>query len=619
MIQAVRAAQHVLPRGKSGRRVFLLFSCLILMFLSLTALGAPPALADEGWVINSFAARIQIEENGALRIAETILVDFGNQRKHGIFRKIPVYYDFGDDMERVYDLEVLSVTDSGGRRWKYEVERDGKYLSIKIGDPDVTVTGVQSYVIDYRVQHALNGFADHDELYWNVNGEWPVRTVTTEATVTLPGDGVRQVTCFQGAAGSLEPCRFSNTARAASFGTTRLLPEGEQLTVVVAMAKGLVPDPQFKLERKPREFAEFFEATPVTVGGSLFALVVSLAGLGWAWWRYGRDRRYTSVYYLTDNPNEETRPLLASDPIVIEYSPPDNLRPGQLGLILDETADTLDVTSTTIDLAVRGYLHIREVKTEGILGGLFSKRDWELTRTEKDDAALLVYEQTVLRGLFDQGSPVGLSQLKNKFYKHLRDAKRQLYDDVMQRKWFVMRPDKARGLWVVFGVLLLTVGVVAMVLLGMFFGAGLIGLPLILAGTLLSVLAFWMPKRTAKGREALRRALGFRQYVATAETDRQRFNEAANLFAEYLPYAIVFHCVDKWARAFRDVDMQAATQTWYAGGFGFAAAQFSHDMQDFSSSVSSTIVSTPGGSGSSGFGSGGFSGGGGGGGGGGGW
>lgn len=591
----------------------------LVLVVALTVAAVRPALADEGWVINSFEARIEVARDGTLQISETVLANFGGLSKHGIFRDIPVVYEFDDKLNRVYDLNVRSVTDGDGRALKHEISREGSYLRVKIGDPDVTISGAQTYRLTYTVRHALNGFADHDELYWNVNGQWPVKTERTLATVTLPGDGIRQVTCYQGSQGSRETCRFESTARSANFASTRALPESQQLTIVVAMAKGLVPEPQPKLERQPRELGEFLEANPVTIGGALLVLVASLGALAWAWWRFGRDRRYTTIYYLTDNPNEETHPLFASDPIVIEYEPPENLRPGQLGLILDESADTLDVTATTVDLAVRGYLSIREVKDEGLLGGLFNKRDWELTRTGKDDGDLLSYERTVLRGTFASGSRVRLSQLKNKFYTHLKDAKRQLYGDAMERHWFIMRPDRARALWAAVGIGVVVVGIAAAALLGGFWGVGLIAVPLAPAGLLLLAMAHWMPKRTARGREVLRRTLGFRQYVATAERDRQRFNEATNLFAEYLPYAIVFHCVDKWARAFRDLDVAAATQTWYTGSYPFVATQFSRDLQDFSSAVSSAVVGTPGGSGGSGFGSGGGAGGGGGGGGGGSW
>ena len=51
--------------------------------------------------------------------------------------------------------------------------------------------------------------------------------------------------------------------------------------------------------------------------------------------------------------------------------------------------------------------------------------------------------------------------------------------------------------------------------------------------------------------EMLRRVLGFRLYIDTAEKDRQQFNERADIFATYLPYAIVFGCAEKWARVFR--------------------------------------------------------------------
>ena len=67
-----------------------------------------------------------------------------------------------------------------------------------------------------------------------------------------------------------------------------------------------------------------------------------------------------------------------------------------------------------------------------------------------------------------------------------------------------------------------------------------------------------------------RRSLGFRQYMTVAETDRQRFNEETNLFQEYLPYAIVYGCVDKWAQAFEGLANQPDTSSWYVASHAFA-------------------------------------------------
>jgi uncharacterized membrane protein len=107
-----------------------------------------------------------------------------------------------------------------------------------------------------------------------------------------------------------------------------------------------------------------------------------------------------------------------------------------------------------------------------------------------------------------------------------------------------------------------------------------------------------------------------------AEKERARFAERENIFSDYLPYAIVFGCVEKWARAFKDIDATAATSSWYAGSSSlaaFSASDLSSNLSSFSNQVSSTIASTPGGSGGSGFSGGGSGGGGGGGGGGGSW
>jgi uncharacterized membrane protein YgcG len=583
----------------------------------LTALRPAPAWADEGWIINQFDAQIAVQPDGSLRIVETILLDFGGQQKHGIYRDIPVVYRYDDQNDRTYDLSVDSVTDRNGQAQPYNVSTQGANLRIQIGDANRLITGPQSYRISYRVRGALNSFADHDELYWNVNGVWPVRTVRTTATVTLPGAAPLQVACFQGATGSTAACRASASDQNGVFESTRTLTEQEQMTIVVGMRKGLVPAPQPLLVPKERDSSQYFDVTPETSGGAVAVGLVTLGAIGYGWWRFGRDREYATLRYLDASSPERTRPLFSTEPVVVEFKPPDGLRPAQLGLIIDESADPLDVTATIVDLAVRGYLTIADVKKEGLLASIFGGREWELTRTEKPASDLLDYEQGILGGLFSISSPVRLSALRQHFYTYLNAAQKQLYQDAMARKWFAFRPDHARGAWLAGGIALAVVGVFLTMALGGRFGAGLIGVPIVVGGIALSILSHAMPKRTAVGRDVLRRTVGFREYISTAEKDRQRFNEQTNLFSEYLPYAIVFGCVDKWARAFEGIG-EEATRGWYYGPAYFSASTFSRDLQGFSSAVSTTIASTPGGSGSSGF-SGGSSGGGGGGGGGGSW
>ena len=585
-----------------------------------TGIPASPAAADEGWTIDSFVAIIDVQTDGSLLIVEAIEVDFGSLEKHGIFREIPIEYDYNGKSNRIYGFQAVSVTNAAGAAWNYEQSRNGANMRLKIGDANRTISGKQSYQITYRISDALNAFTDHDELYWNVNGpDWPVPTTRVSATVRIPGGAYPQIACFEGPKGSTQACRslVSDTGEGALFSATRAFRSGEQLTVTVAIPKGAVAQPQVRLVDKPKNaFEQYFSFEPAILIVSVVLLVIGLAALVYGWWRNGRDRTYTSIYYLTQNPEQRTRSLFYRDPVVVEYTPPDKLRPAQMGVLLDERADTKDVTATIIDLAVRGYLKIDEKEKTW----LFGKKDWHLTK-KKDAAGLQQFERTILEGLFESGDEVDLSGLKTKYADSLQKAEQELYGDAVTNGWFGASPDSTRTAWRVAGLILAAAGVALGYLLGRWFGWAIIGAPIAVIGLLLAATARVMPRRTAKGSEALRRVLGFRLFIDTAEKDRAKFAEQANIFSEYLPFAIIFGCVEKWARVFRDIDTTAAVQGWYGGtnsSMMFAGGEFSRSLETFSSSVSSVIASTPGSSGGSGF-SGGSSGGGGGGGGGGSW
>lgn len=610
----------------------------LLAAAALLTLFAAPTAADEGWIIDRYASDIEVQSDGGLLITDAIDVDFQRLTdRHGIFRDIPVIYRWDPDpkMVRVYRIDVRSVRDANGRGLTYETSQDGATYRIRIGDADRTVSGKQTYRITYSVRGALNSFTDHDELYWNVNGgDWsvPMRVVT--ATVHAAVDAFTTVTCFEGPLGSTKSCQSSVSPQRASFSATSALAAGDQLTIVTSLRKGAVTVPAPLLQRADREIGDFFEATPWTIGGALLAMIGGLGLVAWHWWTSGRDDR-----------EHET--------IVAEYEPPEKIRPAQAGLLVDESADTKDVTATIVDLAVRGYLTITELPATGIFG----KKDWTLTRTDgkAHPEALQAYESTIFDGLFGLGAMdatqravvsliqrfsdraglaeatkaefeskptdvVKLSELKEHFYTTLAKAQRELYADSVARKWFAADPQRVRQIYVVLGLGAIVVAGFLVVFLGSSFGAGFIGLGAVVPAVALLGVASRMPRKTRAGAELLRRTLGFRHYMEIAEKERQRFAERENIFSTYLPYAIVFGCVEKWARAFSDIDAVAATSSWYTGSSlgAFSVNDLSNNLSSFSNQVSSTIASTPGGSGGSGF-SGGGSGGGGGGGGGGSW
>jgi uncharacterized membrane protein len=224
-----------------------------------------------------------------------------------------------------------------------------------------------------------------------------------------------------------------------------------------------------------------------------------------------------------------------------------------------------------------------------------------------------------MNGLFEDGGEVLLSALKRKFVARLAKVQTALYDDAVGRGWFTRRPDRVRQYWIRIGVLAVVLSGVLIYLAARFTHLGLVVLPFAVAGIVLLFSAKQMPRRTPAGTGMVRRVFGFRTYIDTAEAQEMRFQEKENIFSKYLPYAIVFGCTEKWARAFEQLGMQPDTGSWYVGTHPFTAVAFASSIDHFSMATVSTVTSTPAGSGSSGFGGGGFSGGGGGGGGGGSW
>jgi len=527
---------------------------LILAGLAATWLlvgSSPAGLADEGWVITSFHSDIAIAADSKLTVTEDIRVDFGSLSKHGIFRTIPLRYRFNDKQDRFYVLEVRSVTD-GTNPLQHDDSVDSDNEVIKIGDPNRLVSGPQRYVITYTVAGAMNSFSDHSELFWNVDGAlWPVPKTQVTATVHVPSGSLQKSACYQGPPGSTETCTHTDGSDRADFSSTRPMASGEEMSVAVALNPGAVTVPPPLLEARQRQFPQdAFDLTPLTVG--LFVLL-TLLGVGlvaWNWWVHGRDRAYLTQHYLADPPSgttaalaegQRTQPLFAHDTLVVEFGPPQHMRPAELGLILDESADTKDVTATIVDLAVRGYLTIAASPHHV---------EWTLTKKGGPMETLAQYERTLFYGLFAGRDTVTLSDLKGTFATTLRQAEKEIYADSLLRGLFTSNPTQARAAWGCLGFALVLVGFAATVGLGIAFGWGLVGLSIVIAGIALAATFPFMPQRTAAGRDLLQHTLGFRLYMTTAEKYRQQFAEKAQIFTQLLPYAIVFGCVTQWAKAF---------------------------------------------------------------------
>src|SRR3989338_3410641 len=129
----------------------------VFLFTILFLFLPPQVSAQENWVINSFESEIEILENGKVSVVETIDVDFGSLQKHGIFRDLPFVYTLTEGGKRYTELVVEQVTVNNSSV-PYETNKSGDFIELRIVDPDRTVSGAQSYRIQYTVAGVLNSF-----------------------------------------------------------------------------------------------------------------------------------------------------------------------------------------------------------------------------------------------------------------------------------------------------------------------------------------------------------------------------------------------------------------------------------------------------------------------------
>lgn len=564
--------------------------CVLSIFFTIFAhIGIANVSAIEYFVIDSFHANIDIHENNSVDIEEIIEVTFSEPR-HGIFRDIPIYYK--NDVGFAHNIYIrdISVTNHRGENRPFEIATQGDYLSLKIGDPNAYVFGQETYVISYRVNRAVRFFDDHDEFYWNITGdEWPVPIKKAAATITYPQASPSDIQsiCYTGSYGSTQQeCSITSLDETIEIEATNASGFGiqEGLTVAISIPKGIIQEPSF--------FQNMWYFLRENLGLAL--IVITTAGMGFLFYRFGRDPEIARA-------------------ITAEYEPPDELMPGEMGTLIDERADIKDISSEIIYLAVHGYIVISEETKDGFL---FDSTDYVLKKQDKDVSKLKNYQQKLLNNIFGSSKTKKISDLKNTFYTKIQPLKDAIYSNLLEKKYFPKNPQTIRGIYIAIG----SIGGLFVSIAGGVFERIDIVIGGIISGIIIVVFGIFMPAKTRKGAETHIKVLGFKDYIQTAEKHRIEFQEKENLFETYLPYAMAFGVVDKWSEAFEGI--YTTPPNWYKGDHAsdFSTVAFAKSLNKASSTINSTMVSQPSkSSSSSGFGGGGFSGGGFGGGGGGSW
>ncbi|MFY9559012.1 MAG: DUF2207 domain-containing protein [Terriglobales bacterium] len=554
-----------------------------LLVLLLGILPGMAAAQVRNWRIADFKDTISVSGDGSALVSEKITLVFVGQW-HGIHRTLPIEYPGPHGTNYTLFLDVKSVTDETGNKLKYESSKSGDFRDLKIFIPGAE-DATRVVNIDYTVRNGIRYFEDHDEFYWNVTGnDWPVPIDHASAFVTLPENaaGGLRAQAFTGAYGSTEREATSEVKGAdVMFETTNPLSMRGGLTIDIYLPKGVLKEPS-SLTR----LAWFLGSNPI-----VFLPLLTLAVMFGVWHTVGKD----------PDPGVSVAPM---------YEPPKGLTPAEAGTLIDDSTDPRDITSTIVDLAVRGYLKIEE-KVETLL--VFKHKDYLfhlLKPREQWGNDLSPHERVMLENIFAGGTETRLSSLKNRFYTAIPVVREDIMSALKRKGMYLLDPGSANGYSIAAAVAigLLVAAVQYLGWMNLFNS-----IPWLIGSALISALIWWlfarqMTAKTVLGARTMVAVLGFQEFMNRVDADRIK-RLPPDTFEKFLPYAMALGVEQHWAQAFAGIVKDPPN--WYVGATPYAAFNpifFSSSMHSMASDMHQVFVSAPRASSSgSGFGRGGFS------------
>lgn len=597
------------------------------------------ARAQGEYQINSYNVDIVVNENNTYDVTENITADFFVS-KHGIERFIPqkvtaVRDINGQTESKNYRILISDITAST----PVSTQTSDGYYDIRLGDPDVTVTGVQEYTLRYTYDPGDDGYGTFDEFYYNIIGtEWDVPIGSVSFHITMPKGFDPSQLGFsiggEGASGynsSDLDFRTANSDTEISGEVTRTLYPHEGLTVRLALPDG------------------YYVGARQATGPANNLLIVSLVMLGIA-------LLLAALFMRRKKPVQ-----------TVEFYPPEGMTSADVGYVIDGIVEDKDVVSLIIYWADKGYIEIHRKDD--------SKEMTFIKKKALPDSAN-EYEKVMFDGMFEGKAQTSISALKYKFYdtvtatKEMVRSKYQRKDNLVFNRRSVSMQNLMAFLasvplsimtflnvyeqtfdvvvTAILGLIVLAVSYALVsvyiksietwfsakrstkigTLIGWAIGTAvfyfivvilsteIFGLTALLPPAVALVITFLAPHFrvwTDQGQLWAGRILGLKNFIQTVELEKLKMmvNENPQYFYNILPYAYVLGVTDKWSKQFEDIALEPPS--WYYGyGYGtFSTVYFTSMLMSSMLYTQAAMVARPNNTGSGGFGGGGgFSGGG---------
>ncbi len=562
-------------------------------------------------------------DNTMYTVNYDVTVDVAKNNSYGFHEHLDMYYVTAHHgIYRYIPMQGQKISGIKVPGYDYETYTQSGYHVVKIGSGSYTLTGDNPYDIFYSISMYEDENNEKDMLLLNlVPTDWETDIGSSKCVINLPKEAdLSKAKIYSGPYGT-----DTNEDNA-------VLETGNDGKTITVTAKDIPAHHgvtlQLELPQGYWEGAPQFGKLSIV---NMFLFLLGPVGAILVWYLYGRDKHMVKT---------------------LEFYPPDDLSPGEVGYLIDGRADKQDVISTIVYLADKGYIEIEEM----------DRKKFRFIGVREPGMEVPQYVRTVYEGIFPGEKRVRTSdQLGSSttFGRKYQKSKEQL-EKMFEGDRAIVRPDSrlARAICTVAAIvpsaayitwagingdemggfmlfwsaahILISVYLMCSVYdnirsaskvktvlksLGAiwFFTMGVGILPLtsdalsllarpkavalvmyLVIGTLISMFfAVIAIAKTDSYTDLLGKILGFRDFIKTAELDKlnELVEEDPQYFYHIMPYAYVFGLSNKWIKNFEDLPV--VTPDWYRGARGFDRFDYymmGRMMSDCSASVSNNIV-----------------------------
>ena len=372
--------------------LFLIGTISILCLFSFVFVGAD----DGGYQIDNYKFEGTYHKNNTVSVKETIDVDFYASR-HGIYRYIPLFMsvkrDVGKGEKKVLKYQN-DVKDVNVKDWNYTTETKDNNYDIRIGSKHEYVDGKQTYKITYTLVMPDDRVKTGDLIFYSVLGaDWSVDIKNFEFDMK-----------FDEALTDQEKSGFKIYSGA--FGK-----EGNALGVdydltnneVTGSAQDIGPRQAITIYCPVHE-GYFVGAKKISKTIPMILLIVAAV-----------LTLLILIYELIKRQKKAVQ--------TVEFYPPEGMSSAEVGVIVDEMVDDVDLISLIPWWGEKGYLVIEEVPDKKGRGG----EHCSLRLHKKQDlpADAPIYQRQLFDGLFAT-NPRDLKDLPRSFSDVFGSAKSSL-------------------------------------------------------------------------------------------------------------------------------------------------------------------------------------------------